>query len=625
MRNQDMPVSRSELNWTDHGAGQCRRSSDRALIAMRAMRRKLVGAIGVVMLGSAALAFPFVIVEVLSGQTAALFFAVLVLIFSSYSVAVARLGRTNLAVHIQAVGIFLSGMVLTIADPRILDFGLALMFLAPVHMILLCGQISKKTTWWIMASLAIFAGISTSSLVPLLVQSNVLISWLGVFACTIVAASQIFSAYRLHHVEGAQERKQTRAIQHLVDHMGDGYLRLSSDGQVLFASSRTEEIFGAPGYELTGNGMFERVHVLDRPDFLSTISRAVHKVEPQTVEVRLRKDDHEHDAGPPQFVWIEFSFSPVVNSGIAQTDWELVALLRDVSDRKDHEFQMMAAKKLAEDASRSKSRFLASIGHELRTPLNAIVGFSEMMSSGIGGQLEPTHMEYASLIQQSGHHLLEVVNMLLDMSKLEAGKFELQLASFEPATIAQPCMEIIRPVALKNNVTLVTDVSEKLPAFVGDERACRQILINLLSNAVKFSRDGGTVRLRAKRQGQYLNLSVADNGIGMSDQASKRVGDPFFQAHDGLSRQYEGTGLGLSIVKGLVELHGGTLRIDSTLGEGTTVSVLLPLNGPQKSSLPTEKITPLRQKAQELQDIQATQELQDIQELKWPEQKSVAL
>ncbi len=618
MRNQDMPVSHAELNWTDQGSGQCRRSSDRALIAMRAMRRKLVGAIGVLMLGSAAMVFPFAIVEVLNGQTAALFFAVLVLIFASYSVAVARLGRTNSAVHIQVGGIFLGGLVLTIADPAILDFGLALMFLAPIHMILLCGQISKKSTWWIMASLAIFAGISTTSLMPLLVQPNALINWIGAFSCTIVAASQIFAAYRLHHVEGAQERKQTRAIHHLVEHMGDGYLRLSADGQVLFASKRTQEIFGSPRYELTGNGLFERVHVLDRPDFLSTISQAIHSVEPQTVEARLRKDDPGHHAGPPQFVWIEFFFSPVANAGISQSDWELVALLRDISNRKDHEFEMMAARKLAEDASRSKSRFLASIGHELRTPLNAIVGFSEMMSSGIGGQLDPTHLEYASLIQQSGHHLLEVVNMLLDMSKLEAGKFELQLASFEPTSLAQPCMQIVRPVALKNNVSLIADVPDTLPAFVGDERACRQILINLLSNAVKFSHAGGKVHLRAKRQGQYLNLSVTDNGIGMTTEASKRVGDPFFQAHDGLSRQYEGTGLGLSIVKGLVELHGGSLRIDSTLGEGTTVTVLLPLAGPKKSSHSPQKITPLRQKPEELQ------EHKEIQEHQWPEQKSLA-
>jgi len=613
MRNQDMSVSCSELNSTGNGPGNCRRSGDRSQRAMRAMRRKLVGAIGTVMLGAAALTFPVAIVEVLAGQAIALFFAVLVLTFSSYSVAVARLGRTNFAVRIQVVGIFLSGLLLTIADPAVLDFGLALLFLAPIHMILLYEHPSRKSTWWIMASLAVFAGISTSSLMPLLMQPSVLASWLGVFSSAIVAASQIYAAYRLYHVEGAHERKQSHAIQHLVEHMGDGYLRLSPEGQVLFASKRTEEIFAAPRYELTGNGLFERVHILDRPAFLKSISQAIHSADTRTVEARLRKDDPEHQGGAPQFVWVEFFFSPVTNMEIPQAEWELVALLRDVSGRKDHEFQMVAARKLAEDASQSKSRFLASIGHELRTPLNAIVGFSEMMSSGIGGQLEPAHLEYASLIQQSGHHLLEVVNMLLDMSKLEAGKFELQLTAFEPGALARPCLEIVRPVALKNNVSLVAEVPEILPVFVGDERACRQILINLLSNAVKFSKKGGQVCLRAKRQGQYLNMSVTDNGIGMSMEVTRRVGDPFFQAHDGLARQYEGTGLGLSIVKGLVELHGGSLRIESALGEGTTVTVLLPLNGPQKLSPDTEAVTPLPQKINEPQTEQ------------WPEQKSIAL
>ncbi len=609
---KDLSVSRSELNWTGKGPGNRRTPGYRSLLAMR---RKLVGTIGTIMLGAAALLFPFAIVGVAGNQAILMFFAVLVLVFSSYSVAVARLGRTNFAVRVQVAGIFLAGLVLTIADPAIVDFGLALMFLAPVHSILLCGRISKKSIWWIMASLAMFTGISLSSLMPLLMQPDALVSWLGALSSTIVAASQIYAAYRLHHVEGAHERRHARAMQHLVEHMGDGYLRLSKDGQVLFASKRTEEIFASPCYELTGNGLFERVHILDRPAFLNSISQAIHSANTQTVEARLRKDDPGHQSGAPQFVWIEFFFSPVANAEIAQTDWELVALLRDVSSRKDHEFQMMAARKLAEDTSKSKSRFLASIGHELRTPLNAIVGFSEMMSSGIGGQLDPTHLEYVSLIQQSGHHLLEVVNMLLDMSKLEAGKFELQLTSFEPGTLARPCLQIVRPVALKSNVSLFADIPEILPSFVGDERACRQILINLLSNAIKFSKEGGNVYLRAKRQGQYLNLSIADNGIGMSREVSKRVGDPFFQANDGLARQYEGTGLGLSIVKGLVELHGGTLRIDSTLGEGTTVTVLLPLNGPEKlhPDPDTENVTSLRQKPNQPQRRQ------------WPEQKSIAL
>ncbi len=613
MRNHDMSVSYSELNWAGKGATSRPASHERSRLAMRAMRRKLVVAIATLMLAAAALVFPLAIVEVAAGRTTTMFFSVLVLIISSYSLAIARLGRTGFAVYIQVAGIFLGGVALSIADPGVVDFGLALIFLAPVHAFLLRERACAKSVWWIMASLAAFGAISVSSLMLLVMYPAGMVSWLGGLGCILVASSQVYAFFNLHHVEGAHDRKQMRAINHLVEHMGDGYLRFSSNGLVSFASRRTEEIFGAPRYELTGDGIFERIHVLDRPNFLKSFSDAMHTGETRIVEARLRKDGPERGAAAPEFVWIEFFLSPVTGREIPQAAWELVALLRDISNRKDHEFEIMAARKLAEEASRSKSRFLASIGHELRTPLNAIVGFSEMMRSGIGGQLDPVHLEYASHIQQSGHHLLEVVNMLLDMSKIEADKFELELASLEPATLAQPCLQIIAPVALKRNVSLVADIPVSLPEFIGDERAFRQILINLLSNAVKFSREGGEVCLRAKRQGQYLNMTITDNGIGMSEEAAKRVGEPFFQAHDGLSRHYEGTGLGLSIVKGLVNLHAGILRIDSTLGEGTTMTVLLPLNGPRKVGPDKPATTPLRRETNEPGLHQ------------WPQQKSIAL
>jgi two-component system, cell cycle sensor histidine kinase DivJ len=261
--------------------------------------------------------------------------------------------------------------------------------------------------------------------------------------------------------------------------------------------------------------------------------------------------------------------------------------------RKDHENEMRRARKLAEDASIAKSRFLATIGHELRTPLNAIVGFSEMMTSGVAGELSPAHKEYAALIHQSGAHLIEVVRMLLDMSRIEAGKFELQAEAFQPEALIEPCLQIVDPMARERSVRLMTDLPRALPMIVADERACRQILINLLSNAVKFSHEHSVVTVSMRRQGGHLNISVADQGIGMGEDAVSRIGEPFFQAQDGLSRSYEGTGLGLSIVKGLVELHGGSLHAVSTPGEGTTMTVLLPINGPETKMEETGSVTPL--------------------------------
>src|SRR5690606_7185432 len=187
--------------------------------------------------------------------------------------------------------------------------------------------------------------------------------------------------------------------------------------------------------------------------------------------------------------------------------------------------------------------------------LNATVGFSEMMTSGVVGELSPAYREYADIIHRSGHHLLDVVKMLLDMSRLEAGKFELMTDGFDPAMLMEPCFAMVEGLARERKIELATDIPRMLPSIVADERACRQVLINLLSNAIKFSHEGGTVTVAMKRQASLLNISVTDRGIGMDGDAVQRIGEPFFQVQNGLSRRYEGTGLGLSIVRGLVDLH----------------------------------------------------------------------
>src|SRR5690606_4534306 len=358
----------------------------------------------------------------------------------------------------------------------------------------------------------------------------------------------------------------------------DAVMRFASDGSMLFVSRSAEKLFGCQRYELAGSGLLDRIHVLDRPGYLTAFASANRDGAARRVEVRMRRDDPTSAA--PAFIWVEVGLSPVVDPDTAGERYEVVALLRDVTARRDHEDEMRKARKLAEEASSAKSRFLATIGHELRTPLNAIVGFSEMMTSGVVGELPPQHKEYAALIHQSGNHLIEVVRMLLDMSRLEAGKFDLQTEGFQPSALIDPCLQIVDSMAQAKRVRVVVDLPGNLPALVADERACRQVLINLLSNAIKFSNADAVVRLSLRRQGQHLLISVADSGVGMDAAAVGRVGEPFFQAQGGLARGYEGTGLGLSIVKGLIELHDGTLHVTSTPGQGTVMTVLLPINGP---------------------------------------------
>jgi cell cycle sensor histidine kinase DivJ len=312
------------------------------------------------------------------------------------------------------------------------------------------------------------------------------------------------------------------------------------------------------------------------------------------LEIRMRRDDRAAPGVAPTYVWIEVSLSPMVEAHVPGTRHDVVAMFRDISERRDHEEALKRARTDAEHASSAKSRFLATIGHELRTPLNAIVGFSEMMTSGVAGELTPQQREYATHIHQSGQHLIEIVRMLLDMSRLEAGRFELNTETFAPEGLVEPCFRMVEALARDKNVRLETDLGKSLPAIVADERACRQILINLLSNAVKFSHEGTAVTLAMKRQGTHLRIAVADRGIGMAPEAVRRIGEPFFQAQDGLARRYEGTGLGLSIVKGLVELHGGTLEARSRQNEGTVMTVLLPINGPETKVGETRAVTPLR-------------------------------
>ncbi|HEY0918143.1 PAS domain-containing sensor histidine kinase, partial [Devosia sp.] len=415
----------------------------------------------------------------------------------------------------------------------------------------------------------------------------------GLLAFAAGALAVALSASRVGAMFEVHERAEANVCRHLMEQLEDAVLRFSADGGLLFASRSTETLLGCRRYELPGAGLLERVHVLDRPVFLTALADANRSGKSRRVELRMRRDDPAAPATAPQFVWVEAALSPVIDPAAPLARHEVVALLRDITERRDHEIEMQKAHRAVAEASIAKSHFLATIGHELRTPLNAIVGFSEMMSSGIAGELAPTHKEYASLIHQSGLHLIEVVQMLLDVSRLEAGKFELATASFQPEALVEPCLTIVGAMAQAKNVRLTTEIRAGLPAIVADERACRQILINLLSNAIKFSHEHSTITLTMKRQGRYLSIAVADRGIGMSGADVARIGEPFFQAQDGLARRYEGTGLGLSIVKGLVELHGGTLRAMSVPDEGTTMTVLLPVNGPETKVEETVSVTPL--------------------------------
>jgi cell cycle sensor histidine kinase DivJ len=252
--------------------------------------------------------------------------------------------------------------------------------------------------------------------------------------------------------------------------------------------------------------------------------------------------------------------------------------MRDVTDRKNQEQALDLARTAAEQADASKTRFLATMSHELRTPLNAIIGFSEMIVHEDALMLDAARRrEYAQLINDSGQHLLSVVNGILDMSKMESGNFEITPEPFAPRDALINCCSLLALKARESGIDLVTRAADDLPAMIGDPRAFKQIVLNLVSNAVKFTERGGTVTVSAGLESARLVVRIADTGVGIAADDLKRVGDPFFQAGTTYQRRHEGTGLGVSIVKSLVALHGGEMTVVSKIDEGTTVTVALPL------------------------------------------------
>jgi two-component system, cell cycle sensor histidine kinase DivJ len=366
----------------------------------------------------------------------------------------------------------------------------------------------------------------------------------------------------------------------LATNMTDVIVRHGPQGVVLFASPAAERLIGVEPSALRGRALFDRIHVADRPAYLTALSEVAVSGQPGSVEFRILQGPQGLGCGG-RLIWVEMRSRPLEREvGPAAGERELVSVLRDVTDRKHQDQMLEHARVAAEHASAAKGLFLATMSHELRTPLNAIIGFSDMLLNETALNLKAScRHDYAQLINDSGHHLLSVVNGILDMSRLETGNFHIAPEPFALCPVIANCCELLALKANESEIDLVFRRPSQLPEIVADKRAVKQVLLNLLSNAIKFTRNGGRVMVSARAEDSSVVIVVEDTGVGIADADLPRLGDPFFQARSSYDRPHEGTGLGLSIVKGLIELHGGHMDISSRLGEGTRVTVRLPLHG----------------------------------------------
>jgi two-component system cell cycle sensor histidine kinase PleC len=275
----------------------------------------------------------------------------------------------------------------------------------------------------------------------------------------------------------------------------------------------------------------------------------------------------------------------VIDLKRSQAELERQAIeLADLAEKYSEE------KNRAEEANQTKSRFLANMSHELRTPLNAIIGFSEIMESGMFGRLgSEKYQEYCRDILTSGHYLLEVINDILDMSKIEAGRMKLDMEPLDLAKTLAESLKVVAGRAADKNLALDAEIEGAIPV-VADRRAIKQIVVNLLSNAVKFTPEGGRVLIRSRVLDDSIRLMIADTGIGIAPQSLTRLGRPFEQVESQLTKTYHGSGLGLAIARSLTSLHGGSMRLRSKLGAGTVVCIWLPRDARKPSRRPKARL-----------------------------------
>ncbi|WP_422373567.1 sensor histidine kinase [Hoeflea sp.] len=401
----------------------------------------------------------------------------------------------------------------------------------------------------------------------------------GVSGNTEAAVRDMPGANPTHHASALQPKPADMDSAAILNRMPGLITRHNAQGDVVgIWGEDSADILSRIG-EIERRGFVNRIHVADRIAFLDAFD-ALRRGETRRREVEIRFERSDV-AG----VFVHAAVSLSAERAPDGTFAGALVQSRDISNRVAGQLKAAADAEEAETANAAKTRFLAAVSHELRTPLNAIIGFSDILAREYFGAFSNDRQrEYVELIHQSGEHLLAVVNTMLDMSKIESGRYEVFVESFPLCEVVDGCDAMLKLQASKRGVALTRRLAPGVGDVVADRRAIQQILINLVGNAIKFTEEGGVINVDAEIRGGDLVLSVSDTGVGIPAGKLAHIGQPFVQAQSGLSRTYEGTGLGLSLVKGLVDLHGGDFAIESREGHGTVVTITIPVDGSRANS-----------------------------------------
>ena len=387
-------------------------------------------------------------------------------------------------------------------------------------------------------------------------------------------------------VEALLQLQESEATYRLImEEATDMITRLDRNGIATFVSPAVRHILGYEPHDIEGKRSIDFAHPDDLPDIVAASREAQANGSMAIFEHRRRHRDGHH-------VWLESRVRFLVNPETGE-QVGAVAISREIGRRKEFEQELLAARERAEHANQTKSRFLANMSHELRTPLNAIIGFSDIMVREMFGAIgNERYAEYVRIVNESGALLLDLINDVLDMSRIEAGKYRLNVEWFDMRDPIEAVVQMLSNRATEKQLAIETRLTPLDLRALADRRVVMQILLNLLSNAIKFTEAGGHVEIGACKGEDDIRLWVSDTGIGMTAEFLSRIAQPFEQASTDMTRSHGGSGLGLALVKSLVALHGGNFVIKSAPGAGTCVTVTLPLVQKERTGPPEGQPVP---------------------------------